>query len=71
MCEGGYAGIFNMSGSVWEYSDNCDGKTGSDDNCYSRGGAFNLSSSSLECASLNGDPRDHFADDIGFRCCLP
>jgi formylglycine-generating enzyme len=70
-CEGGFAGLFDMSGNVAEWEDACDGATGATDRCMIRGGAFQSNESALACASDVLDARSAVHDDVGFRCCSP
>ena len=72
----GYAGIYDMSGNVWEWEDSCNGTTGGTDYCRLRGGAFNNGSISggigLSCGYDNWLTRNYVgATDVGFRCCSP
>ena len=66
----GYAGVFDLSGSVEEFEDSCstEGEP-SARRCNIRGGSFAASVSHLRCASNVTVPRYSFANDIGFRCC--
>jgi formylglycine-generating enzyme required for sulfatase activity len=65
-CEGGVAGLFDMSGNVKEWADSCD----ENDNCRVRGGGAYDRESNLRCAADDRSPRSHAtADDIGVRCC--
>jgi hypothetical protein len=70
-CEGGYPGIFDLSGNVAEWTTICD----ADDLCQVRGGAYGEGMYDLVC--------EYFSDmyirwarmtiqspHIGFRCCL-
>lgn len=68
-CEGGYWGLFDMSGNVEEWEDSCDGALGATDDCLVRGGGS--SNSSLACASPDARSRDTSDRSIGFRCCAP
>lgn len=68
-CEGGYPGIFDMSGNVWEWEDSCSGSTGSDDDCLFRGGGYADLGSELACENTNMLKRDFGAIALGFRCC--
>jgi sulfatase modifying factor 1 len=67
----GYAGVYDLSGNVWEWEDSCNGNTGSSDYCRLRGGSFYYNDNNLRCDSgSNFDvDRDYQSDRIGFRCC--
>lgn len=63
-CEGGYPGIFDMAGNLWEWTSTCFG-----DVCRLRGGSLNQRGSCsewMESDSIDGDD----IGSIGFRCCL-
>lgn len=69
-CQGGFNGIFHMSGNVREWEDACDGSG----NCSTRGGGFLDSGgtgtgASLACTSAVLEGRMTAARDRGFRCC--
>jgi formylglycine-generating enzyme len=66
----GYAGVFDLSGSVEEFEDSCDTEDRYGDRCNIRGGSFASSPSHLPCESEVTWPRNGYANDIGFRCCL-
>jgi formylglycine-generating enzyme required for sulfatase activity len=74
-CEGGYAGLFDMSGNVAEWEDACadgaDGMVGNvDDSCLVRGGAFWAEDSDARCdAMMYRPPGNAVSNDWGFRCC--
>jgi hypothetical protein len=70
MCQGGAAGLYQMSGNVAEWEDSCDGSTGAGDNCLLRGGSFTSVASGLTCATAVQKPRTYQGADSGFRCCL-
>ncbi len=72
ICEGGYEGIFHMSGNVWEWEDACNGTTGELDSCYLRGGEFTNPEGFLRC-DYGGfsAPRSFKTSSIGIRCCGP
>jgi len=72
---GVYGGIFDLSGNMEEWEDNCGaGGTG---NCYVRGGSFDgqkgvSASQDLACTEMNGPiPRSPGYYGTGFRCCAP
>lgn len=65
----GYAGVYDLSGNVWELEDSCDG-TGESANCAVRSGAFYYSQSSvLNCSNSDIGPRNTVSLATGFRCC--
>ncbi len=79
-CQGGYDGVFDMSGNVSEWEDSCVGSTGLNDLCLYRGGSYaDLNSGTtptLQCNSGTGTTaksaskaRSTRDKEIGFRCC--
>lgn len=68
-CEGGVVGIFDMSGNVSEWTDECEG-----DVCRTRGGAYATFDDQLGCSDNAGGsysyPRAKSRVWTGFRCCL-
>jgi sulfatase modifying factor 1 len=72
-CEGGYTGLFDMSGNVEEWVDGCDKNSGGSDLCASAGAsAFlgGLAPDEITCAdSVYGTPRNTAYVMLGFRCC--
>jgi formylglycine-generating enzyme required for sulfatase activity len=72
-CEGGYPGIFDMSGNVFEWVDACEVADGSLASCGIRGGsyAYGNDQNVQECATSNSAPPDVVWRDYGFRCCSP
>jgi formylglycine-generating enzyme len=68
-CEGGFPGVFDMSGSVEEWVDEC--STGFAD-CLARGSNYS-NSSGFECATQTtaAQPRMLKEPWRGFRCCGP
>ncbi len=68
-CEGGFGGLFDMSGNVAEWEDACTGSSGASDQCVLRGGAYESSGSKMTCGSVEVDGRSAAHGDVGFRCC--
>jgi hypothetical protein len=71
-CFGGFTGLWDMSGNVWEWVDACDGTT-STNNCIIGGGAYTSTPGELSCQSavIVLAERSGGYPDIGFRCCAP
>ena len=68
-CEGGYPGLFDLSGNVREWEDACTGTLGATDPCRIRGGAFDDEEESAACDEDYYAGRQIRAGSIGFRCC--
>jgi len=71
-CEGGYRGLFDMSGNVEEWEDSCSpGRTGNpaDDVCVTRGGGWPSPAAALRCDRATLRPRNAIQGETGFRCC--
>lgn len=69
-CEGGLAGLFDMSGNVWEWTNACESTSGDGaTRCRRRGGSFYSEADSLRCAVSSERERNKRDDAIGFRCC--
>jgi formylglycine-generating enzyme len=71
-CEGGYAGVFDMSGNAWEWEDSCDadGADPAKTKCRIRGGDFIEGPDTMGCGSSVS--QDRIGDGrFGFRCCSP
>lgn len=67
-CQGGYPNLFDMSGNVREWEDDCD----TSDQCAQRGGGYldwDKSSPSAKCTSAELAPRMNKSNERGFRCC--
>jgi sulfatase modifying factor 1 len=70
-CVGGYPGIFDMSGNVWEFEDACQTPTtGLSDLCNWRGESY-ASTTTTGCGDYVYATRDSMGSDLGFRCCTP
>jgi formylglycine-generating enzyme required for sulfatase activity len=72
-CEGGFDGIFDMSGNVEEWEASCDGATGAHDPCHRRGGSSKDGEGDkfMRCdrpytPESERSVGDH---DVGIRCC--
>jgi formylglycine-generating enzyme required for sulfatase activity len=82
-CQGGSAGLFDMSGNVSEWEDSCQtvstGGAAASDRCSVRGGSMYYGdvsepgagvASVTRCADRGDEFRNLQANDVGFRCCL-
>ena len=65
----GYAGVYDLSGNVWEWEDSCNVNSGNSDICRLRGGSFDYDGFSLRCVGVYVYGRDALSDSFGFRCC--
>jgi formylglycine-generating enzyme len=65
------ASVYDLSGNVREWTDDCKnlGGDGQDDGCVTGGGDYWSPSSALQCAMPGNDPRYYAEPDRGFRCC--
>lgn len=81
-CEGGYSGLYDMSGNVSEWEDSCAASAGASDQCAYRGGSYlstnkavGGSPSALCNSNVANSPliatkaRSTRDKEIGFRCC--
>jgi formylglycine-generating enzyme required for sulfatase activity len=66
-CEGGYPGMFDMLGNVWEFIDYCD-LTDAGRVCYFQGGSY-LSTATPSCGEIGSAAQDFWNVDVGLRCC--
>lgn len=76
-CIGGYDGLRDMSGNVWEWQDTCQPSTSVDGGieCQKRGGGFNdgalFAFFTLVCRARYFHLQESMFPDLGFRCCSP
>lgn len=71
-CEGGYSGVFDMSGNVSEWLDcGCEfeGTDPTTTKVYIGGGAYHATGDDLDCTPNNTTPMGGFRKDVGVRCC--
>jgi formylglycine-generating enzyme required for sulfatase activity len=73
-CEGSVPGVFDMIGNVDEWTDDCDGTTGSNDCCEAAGGGYHDNDNGCGIGALppttcTGRTRNQTHSDVGFRCC--
>lgn len=71
-CEGGYSGVFDMSGNVAEWLDcGCeyDNPDSTKTNAFIGGGAYHNTDDELNCTPVNTSPIIGFRKDVGVRCC--
>jgi formylglycine-generating enzyme required for sulfatase activity len=69
-CVGAYPELFDMSGGIEEWENDCSATTGPADMCNARGGSFFYTDpASLACASEDLRGRGERHTDVGIRCC--
>ena len=71
-CEGGFSGLRDLSGNVWEWEDSCSANTGANDTCHARGGYYDSTPDPLRCDYDQRFYRNAASVTdgyLGFRCC--
>lgn len=68
-CNGGFPGLFDMSGNVAEWESSCQSVSGMSDPCRIRGGAFSNGEANVKCDANSATSRESSNAAIGFRCC--
>ena len=70
-CVGGFPGIYDMSGNVWELEDMClpADAGAAHDQCLIRSGAWTSDDTVMSCSAAFTVERQYTANDVGFRCC--
>jgi sulfatase modifying factor 1 len=73
-CVGGYPGLFDLSGNLYEWENSCaeptDGAApGPDDYCHIRGGSFSDDANNLRCDNSTSVNRRGPSVNVGIRCC--
>jgi formylglycine-generating enzyme required for sulfatase activity len=67
-CEGGYPGLFDLAGNLWEWVDRC-GDGGADAGCLLRGSSY-AAANNTSCTDVNTPRRDRGGqNDTTIRCC--
>jgi formylglycine-generating enzyme required for sulfatase activity len=70
-CTGGFDGIFDLIGNVWEWENACEGDPSlpAEMSCSRRGGALDVTEADWACRDNGDGVRRLRQADIGFRCC--
>ncbi len=68
-CEGGFAGLFDLTGNVSEWEDGCEGTSGAEDPCRRRGGDILDDPLFQTCDQDYALTRASRYPAGGFRCC--
>lgn len=68
-CEGGYPGLRDMSGNIYEWEDACEAYNVEGDKCAVRGGSCEDGQNMQRCDMNLQSPRNEAKNERGFRCC--
>jgi formylglycine-generating enzyme required for sulfatase activity len=79
-CTGGFPGVFDMVGNLWEWFDgpclppdagpDAADSGGAKDECFVKGGAYVTAGPQIDCrVNGRGATRDRRGQEIGIRCC--
>ena len=68
-CVGGYSGLNDMVGNVWEWQNACTDDTNTFANCLLQGGSFMSNMSQSRCDQSLPNGRTGTNGDFGVRCC--
>jgi formylglycine-generating enzyme required for sulfatase activity len=77
LCQGGFTGVYDMVGNVWEWIDGvCSVPDGGDaaagpgkELCIAKGNSYLNSGINVTCRPDGKMPRDRLSVDVGIRCC--
>ncbi|MEZ4219306.1 MAG: SUMF1/EgtB/PvdO family nonheme iron enzyme [Polyangiaceae bacterium] len=69
LCEGGFPGLFQMSGDLTEWENGCDASLGEFDQCPNRGGPVGLGKDYQRCDVPGTAARSLASSAVGIRCC--
>lgn len=65
----GYQGVYDLSGNVLEFEDNCSPGVGMSAMCITRGGSYGYWDDLMMCTSTMTSTRSSTSVGLGFRCC--
>ncbi len=68
-CNGGFEGLFDLSGNIAEWEDSCETTNGAADSCAFRGGEYGHSATGIKCSEVEIYERATREGWGGIRCC--
>jgi formylglycine-generating enzyme required for sulfatase activity len=68
-CEGGYPGLFDLSGNAFEWTSSCVAVARSVTECDVLGGYYGTFANNASCSTDVSDRPDRTTTGAGFRCC--